>query len=207
MGGERLKKRWTKRLTKPTNKQGMSGMAWMLITIGVLFMLYVPTDITMRAILGQELNGIMDNAVSAAVTQIEEDDIASGEVTIDPLRAERTIYEVIGYAYGLEVQEEVSGGRVRFSFDESGLSDSKLHALPELEFQHIGFTRHEVNVGTLKNSAPFDDGSIFTGMSNDSVVIRVSVEYPTLFLNFLGGMEVSRISAAQAQLTPAAPGG
>lgn len=179
----------------------------MLITIGVLFMLYVPTDITMRAILGQELNGILDNSVSAAVAQIEEGDIASGEVTIDPVRAERTAYEVIGYAYNLTVNEEVSGGRTHFSFDESDLANSKLRTLPEIEFQHIGFTRHEVNVGTLKNSAAFSDGSIYSNMSNDSVVIRVSVEYPTLFLNFLGGMEVSRISAAQAQLTPAAPGG
>lgn len=192
---------------KTTDKRGMSAMAWMLISIGVMFMLYVPTDLTVRMILGQEMNGILDNAVSAAVAQIEEGDIASGEITIDPVRAERTVYEVVGYAYNLDVIEENTGAQTLFRFDESGLEDSKLRSVPDIEFQHIPFSRGEVNLGVTKNSQPFSDGSVYPNMTSESIVVRVTTEYPTLFMNFMGGMEVSRISASQAQLTPAMLGG
>lgn len=204
---KRLIHRKAKKNLKTSDKRGMSALAWMLISIGVMFMLYIPTDLTVRMILGQEMNGILDNAVSAAVAQIEEGDIASGEITIDPIRAERTVYEVIGYAYNLDVIEENTGAQTLFRFDESGLEDSKLRSVPDIEFQHIPFSRGDVNLGVTKDSLPFSDGTVYHSMANESIVIRVTTEYPTLFMNFLGGMEVSRISASQAQLAPALLGG
>lgn len=184
--------------TKP--KAGASVLAWMGMTVMLLILLYIPTDLTLRVIKGQEFNGILDNAVSAAVVQIEESKVSAGEVDIDPVRAERAVYEVLALSFGLEYEEILLNGRSSFRFKPDSLAGSNYQTLPVVEFQHIPFTQQEVKAGVVKTSAPFKDGSVYKNITHDSVVICVTTVTPNFFLNQLEGMTLTRISAAQAHL-------
>lgn len=204
-------------LKKRTDKRGLGAFAWILLGALLMFVLFVPVDLALQAVQSHEFNGVLDNAVASAVTQIEEDKISTGEVEINSDRAMEVVYDVISSSYNLEY-EKVSPNN--YHFKESSLENSKLKELPHVEVRVVGLTREEIRNNVTKEALPFqsvageevdplpNDGYIYKNIKSDTVVIRVAAKFPSQILSKGIGFEFDRVSAAQAELTgPGEEGG
>lgn len=194
-------------MNKTINKQGMSAFAWILLGVSMMFILFIPVDVALQSVQSHEFNGVLDNAVASAITNIEEDAVKTGEVNIDHARATEAVYDALASAYNLEY----TGSGTNYQFVASSLADSKLQELPHVEVKIVDVSRDEIRNGTVKSTTPFavydsenenkNDEYIYTDIKTDTIVIRVVGKFPSQILSKRDGFTFDRISAAQVELS------
>ena len=189
------------------DKRGMSALAWILLGISAMFILFVPVDVALQAVQSHEFNSVLDNAVSSAITNIDEELVKTGEVKIDHENATRAVYDAVASAYNLEY----AGNGLHYHFVPSSLEKSKLDKLPHIEVKIVDLTRDEIKNGVVKTTSPFavydsenqnkNDRYEYPGIETDTIVVRMVGEFPSQILSKRKGFTFDRISAAQVELS------
>ena len=190
--------------SKLNNKQGMSAFAWILLGVSLMFILFIPVDMALQSVQAIEFNGVLDNAVSSAISRIDEEEIKRGEVVIDQDKAMAAVYDAIATGYNLEYQRV---GHKNYRFIPSSLENSKLTSIPHVEIQFVTFNRDEIRNNTVKKTQPFksigeaSDGYVLDNVKENTIAIRVKADFPSQILSRLSGFTFDRVSSAKATLS------
>lgn len=208
--------------TKKLDKRGLSALAWIILGVLLMFVLLIPVEMALQSVIAHEFNGALDSAVNSAVVTIDEDFIAAGEIKFNRDKAIGVIYDSLATTYNLEYRKI---GNASYEFVPESLENSKLAELPYVEVQFIDFSRDEVLAGSIKHSQPFSDvvlheeesgkdeyvshtnGYIHEGVEQNTVVLRVIAEFPSMLLSARDGFTLDRVSTAEATMIKLNNGG